>query len=343
MQEKIELLKRIYKPTSERKDFIHLSKDLLKWVIANRGKYLHFYMLGLHKKGRDYNRFLTYPDFLKIKRELDSSYHYPLLEDKLIFDCYLKSFGFPTPEFLGTIENGMLLRNGIRNFEPLEVLMNSPLDAYCKLIFSWGGKGIYKLLIEDNKLFINGETANIGKLKSLLKAEKYILQKRVVQHQEMNRMNPHCVNTIRVITLTDGTNPLVLAAILRIGIDKNIVDNISRGNIAVGVKNDGFLMKYGDSVGYPPINVTHHPNSGIEFSTFRVPMIGEAKRLCLDIHKTMASFFMIAWDVAISRTGPVIIEGNPVPDLTPMQCHSDGFKEVVLKYAEKFRLFKGIK
>jgi hypothetical protein len=79
MQEKIDLLKRIYKPMPERKPLTDLSIDLLKWVSANRGKYLHFYMLGLHKKGREYGNFLTYPDFLKIKRELDSSYHYPLL------------------------------------------------------------------------------------------------------------------------------------------------------------------------------------------------------------------------------------------------------------------------
>jgi len=340
MHEKVELLKWMYKPTPERKPFTDLSKELVKWLVKNRGRYLQFYMLGLHKKGRELDKFLTYRDFLKIKRELDSSYHYPLLEDKLIFDCYLKSFGFPTPDLLGTIENGMLLRNGRRNFEPLETLIEAPLDAYCKLIFSWGGKGIYKLQIVDGQLLINGEAGDIDKLRLLLQVEKYILQKRVLQHQELNRMNPHCVNTIRVITLTDGINPVVLTAILRIGINNNIVDNISRGNIAVGVKEDGFLMKYGDSVGYPPINVTRHPNSNLEFSTFRVPMIDQAKQLCADIHKTMANFFMIAWDVAISETGPVIIEGNPVPDLTPMQCHSDGFREEVFNNAQKFRKFK---
>jgi hypothetical protein len=115
---------------------------------------------------------------------------------------------------------------------------------------------------------INGESGDIDKLRSFLQAEKYILQKTLLQHPELNRMNPHCVNTIRVITLTDGISPVVLSTVLRIGINKNIVDNISRVNIAVGVKEDGILMKYGDSVGYPPINVTHHPNSNIEFSMF---------------------------------------------------------------------------
>jgi hypothetical protein len=340
MKEKLELLKQIYKSHPERKNTMVLSKDLIKWVYRNRGKYLNFYTLGLHKKGRELNNFLTYPDFLKIKNELDSSYHYPLLEDKLIFDCYLKSFGFPTPEFLGTIENGMFLKSGVRVYKPLEALMDFPLDAYCKLIFSWGGKGIYKLQNPGGKLLINGEEADIGKLKSLLKTEKYILQKTVVQHDQLNKMNPYCVNTIRVITLNDGTNPVVLAAILRLGIDKNIVDNISKGNIAVGVKPDGFLMKYGDSVGYPPVNTTHHPNSKIEFSTFRVPFIDEAKQLCMDIHKTMAYFFMVAWDVAISTKGPLIIEGNPIPDLTPMQSQSNGFNEVFKDYAHRFRDFR---
>jgi hypothetical protein len=340
LKEKIDLLKAIYKPDPENNGKVRITWDLISWLLQNRGKFYYFYVLGLHKKESHQHLYLNHPPFTQLQKEFDASYYYPLLEDKFIFDSFLKGLKFPTPSVAGLIENKQLLWMGEPAFYPLDDIIHQNLDVYCKLVYSWGGKNVFRLQVKDGQILVNGKEISIKDLKDLISGGKYILQETVRQHPELNKLNPWCANTLRVITLTDGTNPGLLVSILRVGINRNFVDNASSGNLQIGIGPDNKLGEWASQWGYPPRYFNQHPETGVPFVEFEVPCMDEVRRICLDIHRHLSYFFIIAWDVAITEEGPVIIEGNPVPDLMPMQMHSSGFKAMVMEYAERFRKYR---
>jgi hypothetical protein len=62
--------------------------------------------------------------------------------------------------------------------------------------------------------------------------------------------------------------------------------------------------------------------------------------LCEVSHRYFSELFLIAWDVAIQESGPVIIEANPAPDLTLVQVLFGGLKEKYLKVVGDYFDFK---
>jgi hypothetical protein len=53
-----------------------------------------------------------------------------------------------------------------------------------------------------------------------------------------------------------------------------------------------------------------HPNSGVVFDGFQIPYFREAVELVSQLHRHLRGVHSIGWDVAITPTGPTIIEGN---------------------------------
>jgi len=340
LNKKIKLISALFKRDPENNSVIRVFFDLIKWLVLNQGKLYYFYVFGLYKKGSKMDDYIYHPQFVKIRKQLDTAYFYPLLEDKFIFDTFLKGLNFPTPEVVGMIENYELFLHGSNSKKPLDEILKHEMDVYCKLVYSWGGKNVFRLQVENGTLKMNGEITSVEQFKKQVTGGKYILQDTIEQHDELNRMNPWCANTLRVITLTNGREPSVLAAILRIGINQNFVDNASGGNLQSGVGMDNKLNFKGSQWGYPPRFYSHHPDSGIPIVGFEVPYMDEVRDLCINLHRNLNYFFVISWDIAITNTGPVVIEGNPVPDIMPMQMQSKGFKSVIMKYADEFRDYK---
>lgn len=342
MKEKIQLLKLIFQKAPENKSFIVTAKDLIRWLIKNKGQLYVFYMIGLYKKEKNFDDYITDSEYQKIHSKCDPPYYRVLLEDKISFDALLHLYNFPTPEFVGILEKGKYIGKHDRDFVSLDKILPHNIDVFCKSIYSWGGKGIFKLKVENGNVFINEEKSDIETLHSIVKDGKYMLQKSVIQHEGLSRLNPYCVNTLRVVTITNGSEPIVLFKMLRVGVNKSFVDNASKGNLIVGIDDNGYL-KSAMFNSIPPKEITHHPDTNTEFESVQIPYFEETKKLCIDIHKRLNNFLFVGWDVAIQKDGPVIIEGNPVARIGPLQVNDDGARAIINEYAAKFMEFKGMK
>ena len=110
------------------------------------------------------------------------------------------------------------------------------------------------------KLFLNSAnsssvpiTLSINGIKKAVSGGRYILQNVVEQHELVNRINPSCINTIRIITIRGKSGAInVFAASMRIGVSKDsFVDNRAAGGMAVGITEEGKLKKYGFQLNYP--------------------------------------------------------------------------------------------
>ena len=97
-----------------------------------------------------------------------------------------------------------------------------------------------------------------------LKDNEFIVQEKLIQHDEMNRLYDKSVNTIRIITIRDRKgNPFHFGLLLRIGANGSVVDNLAKGGVAVGINPQGTLKSFGFLK--PPYGkiVNTHPDTNI--------------------------------------------------------------------------------
>ncbi|HSH81145.1 MAG TPA: sugar-transfer associated ATP-grasp domain-containing protein, partial [Herpetosiphonaceae bacterium] len=161
----------------------------------------------------------------------------------------------------------------------------------------------------------------------------YLLQAKVQQHPFLSELAPSTTNTVRVVTFLDHTNTVhIHFTILRLGRQGNVADNWDRGGISVaidpatGVLGAGVLKpKYGGRW------LEVHPDSGVRFTGQQLPYWEEIVALCRQAARVLPKVRSIGWDVAITPTGPVLIEGNPDWDLPMVQVHTQGYLQPAIR------------
>ena len=137
----------------------------------------------------------------------------------------------------------------------------------------------------------------------------YIVQELVVQHEELSKLHPESLNTVRIMTMTEDDEVKILSSIVRMGIGKSKVDNVSSGGVACGICDDGRLKNFAfDGRG---VRYDRHPQ-GARFEESRVPNFEECRELCKRLAPRVTRFCkLVSWDLAIAEDGhPVLIEAN---------------------------------
>lgn len=153
---------------------------------------------------------------------------------------------------------------------------------------------------------------DIDKIKEFLTDKSrsdYIVQKILVQHDELNKVHQNSINTIRIcsLLLEDGIH--ILSSVLRMGVDESRVDNATAGGITCGINTDGTLQKYAYAY-YSGEKYTCHPQ-GYVFEGKKVPSYDKAVELVKSAHPVIGNFRLVSWDIAIDKNGePVLIEAN---------------------------------
>ncbi len=311
---------------------------LFIWILKNRGRVTMFFYLNLHKKGRKLKDYITEPEYRRIYRRIYPQYYSALLEDKYVFDRFLKSYDFPLAELVARIQDRKIHWINNEIVEPLENIINFKVNCFLKMYLNWGGTQVYKIQVENRKLFINNKESNIQSLQKIVGDNIFILQQTVIQHPEMNRLNSSCINTLRIVTIQVGEEIKIIEKITRIGIRGSIVDNASQGNLICGIHDDGTLYETASSHHIDLFWITHHPETNVEFKSFKVPYFQESIELTIRLHKVFHCFLTVAWDIAVSESGPVIIEGNPLGDILWPQILLGGMKKEILDYVSNFKI-----
>lgn len=130
----------------------------------------------------------------------------------------------------------------------------------------------------------------------------------IVQHPDMSALYPDSVNTVRLITFLDKEGVVhLLAAVLRIG-NGAVIDNFASGGMFTMLDERGLALYPGvdkNSNVYPEHPVTHTPIVG-----FQVPLYAQVVDLAFALARRTPEAPYVGWDLAITPTGPVVIEGN---------------------------------
>lgn len=328
-----------YYPELERKNRLERILDNMAWSIENLEPNMYYTSYGLDIKNfHDPKDYLPYREF-KLSREgahysTPSGRHYDskiLLRDKYIFSCYLESaLGVGVvPKTLGVLENDYIEEFDTKQRVSIEDFISKHPRFFCKLIDGECADSVLLIQSSEGKLWNGKEEISINGIKKAVSGGRYILQNVVEQHELVNRINPSCINTIRIITIRGKSGAInVFAASMRIGVSKDsFVDNRAAGGMAVGITEEGKLKKYGFQHVEFGGKSEKHPVTGTVFEGYQLPFWKEVVDLVTKAHGCFRGIQSIGWDVAITPTGPILIEGNDNWEVPNPQDSHGGLKK----------------
>jgi glutathione synthase/RimK-type ligase-like ATP-grasp enzyme len=148
-----------------------------------------------------------------------------------------------------------------------------------------------------------------------------VIQPVLRNHPIIEAMSASALNTVRVATLVEDNRCTLIAACLRVGQGKAMVDNWSQGGIAVGVDlTSGALQQTGiTSVKYGRRVYAAHPDTGIQFGSVTLPWWRETLELAERAALGLQPHVTLGLDIAITPQGPVFVEANEAGDFFLLQ------------------------
>lgn len=189
------------------------------------------------------------------------------------------------------------------------VTLEQAIDALCKepamfikaATSSCGGRGINYIDKKECEDYRKNIKESIEHIKGDI-----IVQKPIVQHRDLSKLNESSVNTMRILSVLRNGEVKIYSSLLRIGKAKSKVDN---GALSVGINNDGTLKECGYFLSGQ--RFISHPDNGVVFKGYQLPSFDKAKEMVKKAHLCLPHFKMVSWDIAIGEDGePVLIEVN---------------------------------
>lgn len=221
-----------------------------------------------------------------------------LLGDKLSFHEWVRSGAFPAacPELIGLVEDGQA---GTPDGRPLQRADVEGRAMIAKPVDGSGGRGVKRVSSIDQVDWQG----------------RFLLEAAVVQHPYAAAIYPHAVNTIRVLVGHDQASgkTLLLGAAHRFGTEHSRpTDNFKAGGIVslVELETGTLSDAISDDGGPSRTTLARHPETGTPIGGTRIPHWDDIKTLALDCTRSVAGLAYVGWDIALTETGPIVIEGN---------------------------------
>jgi len=276
----------------------------------------------------DRRRYLSKEKSLRLLRGLNPPAHACLVEDKILFYKYCGGLGLPIPKLFAVIERGrvltpdgqpvavpseweFLLRTSVRDdfvIKPAGGVYGRGLEIYSRVNDEY----------QDKSRDRHSARGVYAKTISNTDYDRFLLQERLRDHPDLRRLSQSKgVQTARFNTfLEEAGDVKLLFYMLKVISGDSLIDNFESGTtgnlIAVGEPDTGRL-RYAyalDSSGFGLKRIDHHPVTGLPFSDFQIPFWKEARQLVLQAANHFLPLRAIGWDVAITPTGPRLLEGN---------------------------------
>ncbi|MBA7596407.1 hypothetical protein ES703_03377 [subsurface metagenome] len=330
---------------------------------------LEYNLYGFYKKSISRSEklsFISNEKILKIFRPyLNNKSWIPILENKLLFFLYYSQLGFPVVEVYGFYypERGFFLDGSpLREKSDFLRWLNKSDIKGCvvKPLGSLGGKGImiFEELISPETIRSNdGKNYSLNEVISLMEKDievrqskednykGYIIEEKIEQDPAMNVLSGKSLNTIRVSTLITNNNEILIDfGMLRVGREGSITDNLHQGGYVVNINVEN------GSIGEKTFGYKEEGGPWIEekeerikdfFTDCKVPFWHDIVSLAKKAASFSPELRSVGWDIAISKNGPVLMEGNDNWDMVIAQVLSGGYlteerREILKEYGIEF-------
>lgn len=338
---KMELFDKDYKENKKKmKSALKCQKQIKAEMktIANywKCKPFHYIRYELFNKNLSQEELLDY-----IPPYYHYNYHFPAVNSGIDLQYYkdkLKLFHLfserqiPTPDVIGIINKQSAYDINLQpiDFSSILLSLSNEEKLFIKPTDGAGGTGIVVIKKQDNKIYHNNNEIHPHNLPALFNQKSvYVIQKGIVQREDINQINASSVNTLRIITQWREQNPVMSVCVMRIGRNGKDLDNSHQGglSIPVNVENGSFgnfaTAEHGGGQYF------QHPDSGFIFNQNRIENWTEIKNTVIGFAKKIPELKEIAWDIAITSNGVIAIELNLGYGLTHLQCCCGGMRRTL--------------
>lgn len=189
-----------------------------------------------------------------------------------------------------------------------------------------GVKGLgFELLRRDGDELVStsGRRYTAGGLVDRLEGDReydsFLFQERLRNHAELERLTESgALLTVRIMSWVDraGSVSIPDAVGLKVTLGDAVTDNIGdgdRGNALCPVDLQGGTLGPAVIASVELLgcrSFERHPRTGIAFAEVRLPFWAETIELAKGAARLLLPLRSIGWDIAITPTGPVIVEAN---------------------------------
>lgn len=277
-----------------KKSRIYLFFDMLYSsykYLAGYTDYFLFYFENLNKKQR--STYITRGVNNNYLRYLNDRNYYKYFRNKVLFNESFKDF----------IKRDYLDLN-TSSLEDFKLFIKKHNSFIVKPIDDTGGHGIEKISISNK--------TNIKNLYNHLKENNQALvEELVIQHKDMAALAEKSVNTLRIVTITIDNKTHIMLRVIRIGNGINPVDNFHSGGMFAYFDENGVITT--PAADREGIVYEKHPYTNIKIQGYKIPYYKEAIDMAIKASKVIPQIKYIGFDIAITKNGPLIIEGNELP------------------------------
>ena len=231
--------------------------------------------------------------------------------------------------------NKYLLRDWMEltksNYEDFKQFVEKHNEIIVKPVSECCGKGVEKIKVtkkNSKEIYDN-----------LIKTNRILIEEVAVQSNEIAKLHPSSINTLRIVTL----NHSIVAAFLRIGNENNVVDNFNHGGLVAPINIETGIIDY-LAIDKKGNLYEKHPLTEESILWLSIPKWPRIKRFVTQASKEVPEVGYVGWDICLGEKDPFIIEANEFPghDLYQLPPHrTDGmgllpkFKEAMNKKVEE--------
>jgi len=266
-----------------------------------------------------------------------------LCEDKLLTYALLKTYEIPQPTFLFCFDHDTFYdteNNPISTTDVDQIIKRSAAEKlFIKARFGSEGKSIFiftrnaanqfadeKGTLLDHHFFENDLQTKTASGRD--NTGFYIVQEGLVQHDAMNCIYSHSVNTFRIITAYENGEAQILYSLMRMGRGGNQVDNAALGGLYIKVDPEtSILADFAYTADHT--KYTEHPDTHFRFQGTRIDQWQAIKAFALSAAQKFREVKYVGWDVAITNTGFSIIEINHHTGFDIVQDFYGGARDVL--------------
>jgi hypothetical protein len=272
-----------------------------------------------------------------------------VLDNKLIFHNVVRK-AIRVPKNYALIKKGGIYpinrERVITNFDQLvEYIKEKPIVL--KPVSGGGGKNVLLIDHQNGWLACNKIPSDEQKLKERIESmDEMLITEFIEQGRFPKSLYPESSNTMRIVTLrdVDTDKPFIVRAVQRIGNQKTAPqDNFTKGGMSSMIDLESGILS---PAATHPKSLTlewydSHPVSGVHFADQQVPGWDRIKRTILEAAEELPFLKCIGWDILLTESGPVALEGNSRPDPDVLQCHGPLLQnERVLRFYQHYGVVK---
>lgn len=244
--------------------------------------------------------------------------------NKLLYTQLLDKLGIPSTETQALVSN-------YRNVGQLPVLRDaSGVEAFLRDSARYplfgkpqvGSLSKGSVRIEacegDTLRLANGQTMPVTDFANEVMSRYsggFLMQTALDPHPQMRAISGDAIGCVRIVTVNEGPGPKAVYSVWKLPAPKAMSDNFWQSGSLLSLVDlaNGEVLTCKRGAGLKAEQLTHHPTSGEAIVGARLPFWDETVKIAEDAHAVFPELGVCGFDIAVTPSGPQIIECNDSP------------------------------